>query len=272
MVNAGICDYAVVDGHVARLWAAVLPDLVVEAGAKVHEGGRLAWAVRRENPELRRALSHFVVDQRQGTLVGNDRFQRYYASTRWLGNPASPEEWRRLEPWVPAFKKYAEQYDFDWLHLVALAYQESRLDPRARSRTGAVGLMQIKPSTAADVGIRGVESDVDANIHAGIRYLARLRDRYFSGSEIARADRIDFTLAAYNAGPARVARLRRKAERDGLDPNRWLGSVEHVALREIGRETFEYVGNIHKYYLAYRSLVQTQRSRSAAKDAARDAR
>ncbi len=64
-----------------------------------------------------------------------------------------------------------------------------------------------------------------------------------------------FTFASYNAGPARVARLRREAQQAGLDPNVWFRNVEIIAARRIGRETVQYVSNIYKYYTAYRLIV-----------------
>ena len=57
--------------------------------------------------------------------------------------------------------------------------------------------------------------------------------------------------------PARIARLRNKADARGLDPNVWFKNVELIAAREIGRETVRYVGNIFQYYLAYR-MIQDQ--------------
>jgi membrane-bound lytic murein transglycosylase MltF len=136
---------------------------------------------------------------------------------------------------------------------MAIGYQESQLDQSKRSRAGAVGVMQIKPSTAADtnVGITGVDQ-LENNIHAAAKYLAFLRDRYFSNPEIDDFNRDFLTLAAYNAGPARVRQLRNEAEVDGLDPNVWFGEVEQVAARRIGRETVRYVSNIAKYEFAYR--------------------
>ena len=60
-----------------------------------------------------------------------------------------------------------------------------------------------------------------------------------------------FSFAAYNAGPARVARLRKKTAEMGLDPNLWFNHVEVAAAKDIGRETVQYVSNIFKYYIAY---------------------
>jgi membrane-bound lytic murein transglycosylase MltF len=64
-----------------------------------------------------------------------------------------------------------------------------------------------------------------------------------------------FAFASYNAGPARVSGLRKKAANMGLDPNIWFHNVEVVAAKEIGRETVQYVSNIYKYYIVYRRLV-----------------
>ena len=116
------------------------------------------------------------------------------------------------------------------------------------------------PSTAADknVGIPNVE-DLEANIHAGTKYLDFVRRRYFSNEEISPLDRMLFALASYNAGPAKINRLRYEAEKSGLDPNRWFGNVEVVAARRIGRETVQYVSNIAKYYVVYRQMTSTPR-------------
>jgi membrane-bound lytic murein transglycosylase MltF len=104
--------------------------------------------------------------------------------------------------------------------------------------------------------------DLENNIHAGVKYLGFLRNRYFSDPNISSADRVDFTVAAYNAGPARINALRRKAVTMNLDPNKWFFNVEHVARREIGQETVQYVSNINKYFIAYKSAEQMNEERS----------
>jgi membrane-bound lytic murein transglycosylase MltF len=93
---------------------------------------------------------------------------------------------------------------------------------------------------------------VENNIHAGTRYLRFLYDRYFSDPAIDPVDQMLFTIAAYNAGPARIQQLRNGASGSDLDANVWFGNVEHVAARRIGRETVQCVSNIAKYYAAYR--------------------
>jgi membrane-bound lytic murein transglycosylase MltF len=123
---------------------------------------------------------------------------------------------------------------------------------------GAVGVMQVLPSTAADpnVGISDIEK-LEKNIHAGIKYLRFIIEQYYRDEPMDEGNRMLFGFASYNAGPARIKGLRKKAAAMGLDPNRWFYNVEVVAAKEIGRETVQYVSNIYKYYVAYR-LVFSQ--------------
>ena len=151
------------------------------------------------------------------------------------------------------FMKYADQYDFDWLKLAALGFQESRLNMDLRSKAGAVGVMQVRPATTTDpnVNVKDFQT-LHGNIHAGAKYSRFLRDNYFL--DVAPDARVDFVLAAYNAGPARVRQLREKAKGMGLDPDQWFGNVEWAAYREIGKETPTSVANVQMYYAAYRSV------------------
>jgi membrane-bound lytic murein transglycosylase MltF len=209
------------------------------------------------------SLNKFVKKHGQGTLLGNILIKRYYKDNRWIQNPTTAAEQKKLDNLKTLFKKYAKKYDFDWLKIAALAYQESGFDHSKKNVSGATGVMQVLPSTAADphVGISNV-NDLENNIHAGVKYLGFLRDRYFSDSHINSADRINFTVAAYNAGPAKINALRRKAVKLNLDPNKWFFNVEHVARRVIGQETVQYVANINKYVIAFKSAEQVNEERS----------
>jgi soluble lytic murein transglycosylase-like protein len=79
--------------------------------------------------------------------------------------------------------------------LAAVAIVESRMDQRARSDAGALGVLQVMPATAAELGLD--PNRVDTNILAGARYLERMLERYGS---------TDLALAAYNAGPTALDR------------------------------------------------------------------
>jgi membrane-bound lytic murein transglycosylase MltF len=266
LVNAGVMEMTVSDDFRADLWAKVLPDIVVRHDMKINEGGTVGWAVRKNNPELLATLKAAGSTVRRGTAIGNILMKRYFKSTRWIKNPISESERKRLRTVADLFERYGEQYGFDWLAILAQAYQESGLDHTAKSPVGAVGIMQLLPSTARDpnVGVPNIE-ELENNIHAGAKYDAFLRERYFSEPGLAEADRLAFTWAAYNAGPARVRSMRRKTEKMGLDPNRWFGNVELAALAIVGQETVRYVSNIYKYYIAYKTVAAMHEIRKARK-------
>jgi membrane-bound lytic murein transglycosylase MltF len=250
MVNAGIVKLTVADRHLAESWAKVMPNLVVRTDLEISSGGTLAVAVRIGSPQLLESLNRFIRSNKKGTLLGNMLFTRYFNKSRWLKDPSADIEGATQEM-VEVFRKYAALYEFDWMDLVAQAFRESRLDNGKRSRAGAVGIMQIKPSTAADsnVGIKNIEI-LENNIHAGVKYLAFVRDRYFSDSGISAFSRLNFSLAAYNAGPRRIVGARQTAADRGLDPNQWLDNVELVVAQTVGREPVDYVRDIRAYVIA----------------------
>jgi membrane-bound lytic murein transglycosylase MltF len=253
MVNAGLLPAIIVDSHKARFWAQIFDDLTIHEGLAVRTGGEIGWAFRKDSAQLAEVINAFVKKHKKGTLIGNVVLNRYLENTKWARNALAGGDHARFESTVGIFTTYGKRYEFDPLMLTALAYQESGLDQSVRSRAGAVGVMQLLPSTAADpnVGIPDI-STIENNVHAGTKYLRFIRDRYFSDPAMDPLNQTLFTFAAYNAGPARVAGLREEATRTGLDPNQWFGSVEHVAARRIGRETVQYVSNIGKYWVAYR--------------------
>ena len=253
LVNAGVFEMTVVDSHVADVWATVFDEMVVQHDVKLNYDGRIAWAVRKNNPELRAHLNSYLEQARKGTQLGNILFSRYFENDYFVKNPLTEEVWRRLHRYTPLFKRYSDQYHLDWFAVAAQAYQESGFNHDRVSDQGAVGLMQLLPSTAADpiVGIADIDS-VENNVHAAVRYLAFLREQYYSSPEIPEADRWGFMWAAYNAGPGRVQRMRQRAAEIGLDPNRWFDNVEHAAQQVAGAETVRHVANVHKYYVAYR--------------------
>ena len=136
---------------------------------------------------------------------------------------------------------------------MALAYQESGLDHSKKNPSGAVGLMQVLPSTAADKNINiGNVDVVEKNIHAGVKYLDFLKNRYFNSPDVREKDRVRFALASYNAGPRKIRRVRKLAENMGLDQNIWFRNAEMAALKIIGQETVGYVSSINKYYIVYK--------------------
>jgi membrane-bound lytic murein transglycosylase MltF len=256
MMNAKLIPMIVIDNHKGKFWSQIFKDLTLHPDIKLRTGGQIAWAIRKNSPKLKGVINNFVKTHKKGTLMGNILFKRYLQETKWVRNSMNEEELQRLRKAVEFFQKYSNQFDFDWLMIAALAYQESRIDQSKRSPVGAIGVMQLLPSTAKDQNVNVPNIDeMESNIHAGVKYLRFIRDRYFEKEPMDDVNKMLFTFASYNAGPAKVDKLRKKARKAGLDPNVWFRNVEIMAAREIGRETVQYVSNIFKYYVAYRLIA-----------------
>jgi len=268
MVNSGLIEWAVVDNYKAHIWEGVFENLVVRDDIVFRDGGHIAFAVREDSPDLKAALNEFLKTNRQGTLSGNMLINKYFRNFDWAKNALHEDDYQRFVELERIFQVYGNRYGVDYLMVAAQGYQESRLDQSARSAAGAVGIMQLLPSTARDsnVGIPDI-STADANIHAGVKYLDFIRQRYFSDPDINRFNKTMFAFAAYNAGPARIRKLRDKAAKAGYDPNIWFDNVEIFAAKEIGRETVQYVANILKYYIAYSLITQQELKRQKAREA-----
>ncbi|MXW52330.1 MAG: transporter substrate-binding domain-containing protein [Gammaproteobacteria bacterium] len=264
MVNASLIPRIVIDSHKAEFWAQIFDSIEVRSDVVLRDQADIAWAFRPGSPELKAMVDGFLMNVREGSLTGNLLLQRYLKETRYVENALHSSEMRKFDETAHLFQEYGDRYDFDWLMVMSQAYQESRLDQSLRSHAGAIGVMQLLPSTAADKNVNvGDITELENNIHAGNKYLRFIRDRYFESEPMDDLNKTLFAFASYNAGPARVSRLRTEAEQQGLDPNVWFDNVEAVAAQRIGRETVDYVSNIYKYWIAYR-LSRDQLAQAAA--------
>jgi membrane-bound lytic murein transglycosylase MltF len=260
MVNAGIIPATVTITDRAKLWTSVLPDIIPQPNLVVADEGTLAWAMRKNNPKLKAVVDEFTKSHMAGTSFGNTLMRRYLQNTKWVTNPTTKAQLDAFNQTVVFFKKYASQYDFDYLLVVAQGYQESMLDQAAK-HGGAIGIMQVKPAiaAAAPISIPDVTT-AENNIHAGVKELHTLSDKYFNDPKIDPMNRLLLTFAAYNAGPTRIAALRKQAAARGLDPNKWFGNVELMVSQSVGQVTVQYVSNIYKYYVAYKLVLQQGQS------------
>jgi membrane-bound lytic murein transglycosylase MltF len=193
-------------------------------------------------------------------------FTKYLQNLDHVKNAVSGAELKKFNDTVEIFKQFAGKYNFDYLMIAALAYQESGLDHAKRSQSGAVGIMQILPSTASDqnVNIANIEK-LENNIHAGVKYLRFIVDQYYKDEPMTAGNKMLFAFASYNAGPANVDKIRKKTAEMGLDPNIWFYNAEMAAAKIIGRETVQYVSNIYKYYVAYTLVQERDKKRLQSK-------
>jgi len=235
---------------------------------KKRKGAReIAFAMRQNSPELKRALDRFVRNTYRG--VEYNILKRRYFDTRRVQRSdkiAVKEGDKTLSPFDDIIKKYATQYGLDWRLLAALAYQESRFKPNAKSWVGALGLFQVMPSTGAEMGFHRLR-DVEQSTHAGVRYLAKLIGEFDESLDYRQ--RVRFALASYNAGRGHVDDARILAKAQGLDPDRWFQNVEKAMLLLQtpehasrarhgycrGVEPVRYVSEIQSRYDVYSRLI-----------------
>jgi membrane-bound lytic murein transglycosylase MltF len=259
MVNAGLVPMIIVDHHKAQFWQQIFADIQVHADIAVRSGGEIAWAFRKNSPKLKSVINEFVKANKQGTVIGNMLFMKYLKDVKYVKNALSEKELQKYNNTVDLFKQYAGKYDFDYLMITAQAYQESGLDHSKKNKSGAVGIMQVLPSTAADPNVNIPEiQKLENNIHAGVKYLRFLVDQYFKDEPMSDGNKLLFAFAAYNAGPGNLIKIRQKTAEMGLDPNVWFYNAEIAAAKIIGRETVQYVSNIYKYYVAYKLIQERE--------------
>jgi membrane-bound lytic murein transglycosylase MltF len=260
MVNANLADYTVVDKYLALLWKQIYPNLVVYENITLRDDGSIALAMRKNSPLLRAQLDKFTTAHKIGTSFGNQQVYKYLRNTKWVKDSRSEEELKKFNQVTEIFRKYGTQYNVDWLLMAAQGYQESRLDQTVRSNSGAIGVMQVLPTTGKELKVGDIRL-VDPNINAGVKYIRFMRDRYYADEPMDEMNKMLFTFASYNAGPAKIARLRKEATANGLDPNIWFNNVERIAQLRIGNETVQYVSNIFMYYVAYQLINEQRKAR-----------
>ena len=264
MVNAGLIDCIIVDDWKADIWSKVLPKLRL-ADVPLRSDGHAGWAFRKQSPQLQAALNDFYLNDVKKHHLIEQSIVAFNQGIKQIHNNTSDQDWQRFSEMLKLFEKYGDQYRFDPLMLAAQGYQESKLKQNTRGTSGAIGVMQVLPSTGQSLRVGDIRQ-LEPNIHAGTKYLDDLMDRYFNDTDFTEDDRALFAFASYNAGPGTINRLRREAEKRGLDANRWFNNLELVVADKVGWETTTYVRNIYKYYAAYKLELAAQEQQREARE------
>jgi membrane-bound lytic murein transglycosylase MltF len=266
MAHVGLVQYTVTPSFTAQLWKNVFTDLKFYGDFPVTDKMDAGWTVRKDSPQLRVMLEEFASTHREGTAYFAQLANTYLKSGRFIKNNENAESVRRFNQMKGLFQKYASEYQFPWMLIAAEAYQESGLNQEAKSAVGAIGVMQVMPTTAASspVNIPDV-TKVDPNIHAGVKLLKFIRDDYFKSDPMDPLNKTLMTLAAYNAGPGRIKQCRQLAADMGLNPNVWFKNVEYAVAKKVGAETVGYVSNIYKYYLGWKLMTEREAARTQLK-------
>lgn len=200
---------------VASFWKQVFPKITVHNGVTLRTGGNVAWAIRKGSPQFKAAVDEFAARHAQGTSIGNQVLNRYYKNADYVKAATSEAERKKFLALVDYFKKYGDKYDVDWLLMAAQGFQESQLNQAAKSKVGAIGVMQLMPSTGKDLNVGDI-NQIEPNINAGSKYMRWMIDNYYGKEPMTNLDKALFAFASYNAGAGRISSLRKEAAKRGL--------------------------------------------------------
>jgi membrane-bound lytic murein transglycosylase F len=230
-VAEGEIDYTVTDQMIAMVNAAYYPNIDILTMVSLPQ--RIAWAVRKNSPDLLTAIDNWLVDvKKDGTF--NVIYNRYFNSPRTSAirrkSDYSSLGGNKISVYDDLIKKKAKELDWDWRLLASVIYQESTFSPTAESWAGAKGLMQLMPSTGKHYGANDLLDPVQ-NINAGVNFLKFL-DRQWGITIKDKEERIKFMLASYNVGFSHVIDGRNLAKKYGGNPILWEGEVESFLLKK----------------------------------------
>jgi len=242
MLNAGLFDFTVVDSWKAKLWAQTVPQIKVRDDIVLRTGGTIGWAIRKQSPKLQAELEGFYKTASQQGLI-EARLANYQARLKEIATTYTGPASKRFAQTLTLFRKYGKQYSFDPLMLAIDGLQESQLRQSAGSHT----------ATAAQTTLPSTEQ-LAQDVQDRTRYIDQLMTKNFPDAKFSEIDRTLFTFASYKSGAENIERMRKEAEKRGLDPNQWFNNVEQVTAANYGMLSTAYVRNILKCKVAYQLI------------------
>lgn len=279
MVAEGKIDYTISDQNIAFINKTYYPNLDVKTPVSFSQ--KIAWAVRKNSPELLAAVNQWIASTKRTTdyhVLYNKYFKNRKAYKRRLESQFYSKTGEKISKYDALIKRSAKQLGWNWLLLSSLIYQESRFDPQVTSWAGAKGLMQVIPETAMRYGVTDLYNP-SQNIKAGTKHLQYLMNFWKDIPDTL--ERIKFVIASYNVGAGHILDARRLSEKYGSNPNIWTGHVEKYILLKSekkyyydevvrngycrGAEPYNYVREILSRYQHYRQVMEIGAMRNALK-------
>jgi len=262
-------DYTIADEDVAKVNAWYYPNIDVKTAVSLPQ--RIAWAVRKNAPELQAAINIWLKKVKR-TPNYNIAYKKYFKNSRGSYRRAfsdySSINSNNISIYDDYIKVGAEKIGWDWVLLSSLIYQESKFDPKAKSWAGAVGLMQLVPTTAEAYGAKD-PTNPKQSIAAGVKYIKWL-DKLWSKRVRSKEERIKFILASYNIGQGHILDAYRLSKKYNEDYETWEVAAKYLQLKSkpkyfkdpvvtsgyaIGRETVNYVKQVMQRYQEYSQLT-----------------
>ncbi len=272
-------NYTISDYNIAAINQTYNP--ILDIDTEISFSQRIAWAVRKNSPELLAEINSWLKNIKKKDfyyVVYNKYFKNKKSYRRRIKSDFYSKNQGKISPYDDLIKSNVEKLGWDWRLLSSQIYQESRFKPNDNSWAGAVGLMQLMPGTAKDLGVTNMK-DPSQNLNAGTRYLKQLNKKFTKVEDSIQ--RIKFTLAAYNCGLGHVRDAQRLTKAFGEDPYVWDDNVEDYLLKlssreffsrpEVkygfvrGREPYLYVKEIFLRYEHYKKLIPLNPSEEKVK-------
>ena len=270
-VSSGEIDYTISDDNIAHLNSVYYRNIDAETDISLSQ--RIAWAVEKNSNEFEAAVNKWLDSMKvtvDFAVIYKKYFTNRYAFKKRLTSEYFSNTGGGISKYDNLIKKYSELVKWDWRLGASLVYQESQFNPNTKSWAGAVGLMQLMPNTAKQVGVVNLINP-DQNIKGGFKYLSYL-DNIWKETITDSTERIKFVLASYNVGPGHITDARNLTEKYEGNPNIWFDNVEeYLKLKskpkyyndEVvkrgyarGKETVKYVKEILERYEQYMQLIK----------------
>lgn len=272
LVSEGEIEYTIANEDEALLYQSLYPN--IDVGTPIGFTQHIAWAVREDSPFLLNAVNEWL-RQMQSTydptynVIYNKYFKNMSAFRRRVNSDYFSMNGSRISAFDDLFKSHASRIGWDWRLLAAQAFEESQFNRHIESWMGAVGIMQLLPSTGERFGAKDLRNPSD-NILAGTNFLKWL-ERYWEREIENPTERMKFILASYNAGQGHIQDARRLAAKYGYNPNEWDDNVAVFLLKKSnkkyyndpvvrfgycrGDEPYQYVKDILERYEHYKLLT-----------------
>jgi membrane-bound lytic murein transglycosylase F len=219
-VARGEVDFTIMQSNLAELKESEFKNLKVRP--VVGRAHSVAWAVRKNAPELMNALNGWIEEKQNGELF-DQLYRKYFKDRRSYKERVDSKyltsRTGKLSEYDELLKQYAPELNWDWRLLASQAFQESRFKPEARSWAGATGLLQLMPRTAQAHGVKNPR-DPEDNVRGAIRFLQWL-NAHWTKRIPDEGERLKFILASYNCGAGHVEDAQRLTEKYKGNPEAW---------------------------------------------------
>ncbi len=237
MVAEGLIDYTVIEDNVAKINTDFFANLDASLALSVNQ--KMAFGMRKSSHLLKAKLDDWLLKFKKKGVFSH--IYRRYFETKYVGFEETEQSFVALDgthisEFDDFFREAGKKSGWDWRMLSAIAYQESKFNPKAQAFGGAYGMMQFMPNTGPKFGVFP-DSDPLTQIMGGAMKLQADEKSWSMVKDPLQ--RKKFALASYNSGRGHILDAQRLATKHGLNPNKWDDNVETMMLNLSKQEYYQ---------------------------------